>query len=68
MNKEFEDEWEWQQGSLMLKEINQGLEWKKAVAEHFWGQGRLSAMREIRKDIETMFGLKGQEKQPAADD
>lgn len=35
----FETEWEFQQGSLMLKNVNEGKEWKRVVADWFFQQG-----------------------------
>ncbi len=47
----FDQEWELQQGSLMLKSTNNELEWKKQIAWHFWGAGvqGVYARPEIKK-------------------
>lgn len=39
LNEQFENEWEFQTGSLMLKTENDDKEWKKVIARHFFDQG-----------------------------
>ena len=49
--RKFKDIWEYQLGSLMLKEKNQGLLWKKCVAEYFFKVGY--ELGEKEKDLEV---------------
>ena len=39
VHEAFLEEWEWQRGALMLKDENEGKEWKKTVGEFFFQQG-----------------------------
>lgn len=54
---DFEKEWEYQQGSLMLKSDNHSPEWRKSIAKHFWDhqQKRIELLEsELKKEREAV--------------